>query len=219
MKRIWWLKTDAISGFTAECVKSLQYCDGFNSTLFSLLSPDAISGLDKICFAQAPHDIFSLASAAQMSNLSPTICAALDSTYITHINYNAVSGLTPQCVVNLTANACQAMNGTWLSHMALDSVTALTAQCIASVLPSSDLQLLNGDFFHALNPLSCSSWSAAQSMYFTAKAASGITPQCLGNFTTQTRRRVQWTDSRIHQRTLSHVVQCFHRGLHSFCCS
>lgn len=184
--KLGFLRPDAFSGFTSGCVSEFEFCYGLNNTFFSLLPPEAITGLSYLCFQSVPNNVFSLASADQIAALPLGVCFKLYAQYVPYIPLDAVSGFTPECIAEMVVqDSCGAMNGTWLVHLSPDSVTALSSHCIALVPPGPLLDLLDGYFFKALNPLACSGWSAAQSMYFSESAASGITAECVGNFTAQ----------------------------------
>eukprot|EP01119_Soliformovum_irregulare_P000729 TRINITY_DN1053_c0_g1_i1.p1 TRINITY_DN1053_c0_g1~~TRINITY_DN1053_c0_g1_i1.p1 ORF type:complete len:1221 (-),score=284.31 TRINITY_DN1053_c0_g1_i1:254-3850(-) len=183
------IPTSAAAGLSVSCVSSFTTgssgaCTGISTTIMAGLTPASYAGFTAGCISKIPTEAFSLSTASQFSYLN-VACSGFDRYTIVAILADAASGITKECVSNFTngiySSACAGMTNVIMANLPAASYAGFPAECIQQIASDSFSASTQAQF-SKLNPAACSGFTRTNMNGISSDAASGITKECVANF-------------------------------------
>eukprot|EP01029_Cantina_marsupialis_P003991 TRINITY_DN139_c9_g1_i1.p1 TRINITY_DN139_c9_g1~~TRINITY_DN139_c9_g1_i1.p1 ORF type:complete len:1160 (+),score=337.52 TRINITY_DN139_c9_g1_i1:391-3480(+) len=180
------------AGFTKSCVSLWgDYntgCKNAKSSGFHYLTSDAYSGLPINCIYRVPDDVFSEATAAQITALATTSCNGLRENNMKHMSVAGYSGLTADCLQHIYGtsgqkNGCYGFTGDGLAAIPPASMTGMQEYCFYDI-PVDSIKSLTKAQAAVIPSGVCDAIKDTQFAVMSSNTLSGFTNGCIANFKT-----------------------------------
>jgi len=183
----------AAPGMSSDCAafltssNTLAACGGFTASFIGAMTPKSFSGFTFSCINALPSASVSNITAEQFAAMNYTNCVGFWKSQVTSFDPAAAPGVSAKCanyfVASGSLSACGGFTSAFIGSMTPEGFGGFRLNCFNN-MPSDALSSVSKEQFAAVNPTSCYGFWSRQVEKFPALSASGLSADCLSNFST-----------------------------------